>query len=121
MSLSATQLLKLEGAKMGLRQTNSKFATPSSEQGRANDDHSPVSSDSASPTGSSGAQAATKQQEQLEVDPVGVHELTADMAGRSSLDANSSPVRAEEPGAAALSGMLFRHMNVWPQAMNCLI
>lgn len=112
MSLSATQQLKLERAKMGLREANAKFATAASDQGGANDDRSPLSSDSTSPTRSSGVETGQNVQQKKNLGRMDTRDVTANIAECLPVGVNVNSAQAQEPGAEALSGMLFRHMNV---------
>lgn len=121
MPLSAKQLLKLEGAKIGLQESISKYAKRSLDQATANDDRSVLSSDDVSPTRSSCAQPSNDHENLPQ------HQMSAESTAAASIgclpaDASVVVAQAQQTGNDALSGMLFRHMNVsYKVLLECML
>lgn len=110
MSLSATQQLKLEGAKMGLHESGSRFAGLSSDHGFEGSEKSSLSSHS-SPSHpfdfSAGILPQKIQDEFLATSSCNLPSTSQDGAK----DGKISPVRPQ-PGVDAISGILFHQMQV---------
>lgn len=110
MPLSATRLLKLEGAKIGLQESYANATTCAVHQQFSSQETS--SSDDNSPVHAPRTHATMETQEKFEesIHVTCAAESDVPHGGKSEL--HGGPAQTDQPAADALSGMLFQHMHV---------
>eukprot|EP00892_Ulva_mutabilis_P006878 jgi/Ulvmu1/4562/UM002_0290.1 len=111
MSLSATQLLKLEGAKLGLQQSCAKYGTAVPGQEVASDDGGRMSSQDVSPSKLDHEEADNEQRSAPIAVAMESHDAQSHVERGGASDGAARPPQTDHPAADALSGVFFQHMN----------